>query len=258
MADRLPPRFFRSFDGVELAYHELGEGRPLVLIHGYFSTAHENWVRYGHAAAIAERGFRVIMPDLRAHGDSSAPHDPGAYPPDALTDDAFALLEHLGLAPAGGDEYDLAGYSLGARTLMRMMARGARPGRAALAGMGLSGIEQAAGRSDFFKRVLQHPEPFAFGTAEWRAQAFLKTIGGDPEALIRVLDTMVDTTRAQLTALAMPILVVAGADDRDTGSPQDLAAVLPDGRYEEIPGNHMSAVVKPDLGQAIADFLAEA
>ena len=53
----LPLHHFRSRDGLELAYREMGTGRPLVLIHGFFSTAMVNWVRYGHAAKIAARGI---------------------------------------------------------------------------------------------------------------------------------------------------------------------------------------------------------
>ena len=40
-----------------------------------------NWIKFGHAARIAAAGFRVIMPDLRAHGLSGRPHDPEYYPP---------------------------------------------------------------------------------------------------------------------------------------------------------------------------------
>ncbi len=68
-------------DGVELAWHEKGEGRPLVLLHGLFSDAAMNWIKFGHAERLAAAGYRVIMPDLRAHGASSAPHDAAAYPP---------------------------------------------------------------------------------------------------------------------------------------------------------------------------------
>ncbi len=78
----IDPQFFDSFDGERLAWREIrpetGGGRPLVLIHGYFSDAHTNWIRYGHAATIATAGFRVIMPDLRAHGSSAKPHEPSA------------------------------------------------------------------------------------------------------------------------------------------------------------------------------------
>jgi hypothetical protein len=51
-------------------------------------------------------------------------------------------------------------------------------------------------------------------------------------------------------------LVLAGAEDRDNGSAEALAEILPNSRYVEVPGNHMSAVTKPDLGRAIANFLA--
>ena len=246
----LPVHRFQGRDGTELAYREIGEGRPVVLIHGYFSTAFVNWLRYGHAAAIAARGRRVIMPDLRAHGDSARPHEAAAYPPDVLADDGFALVDHLGLT-----DYDLGGYSLGGRTVVRMLARGAAPGRAIVAGMGLEGIVDAAGRGGHFRHILTHLGSFERGTPEWMAEAFLKTVGGDPVALLRILDTFVDTPRAALARIDLPVLVLAGAEDDDNGSAEALAAALPDGRHAAIPGNHMSAVAKPELGTAIADFL---
>jgi pimeloyl-ACP methyl ester carboxylesterase len=246
----LPVQHFPGRDGAELAYREMGEGRPLVLVHGYFSTATVNWVRYGHAAEIAARGYRVIMPDLRGHGDSAKPHDAAAYPPDVLADDGFALVEKLGLT-----DYDLGGYSLGARTTVRMLARGATPGRAILAGMGLEGIIHTAGRGAHFRRILTNLGTFKAGSAEWMAEAFLKTVGGDPVALLHILDTFVDTPREALARIGMPTLVLVGAEDNDNGSAEALSAALPDGRYAVVPGNHMSAVTKPELGAAIADFL---
>ena len=245
-----PARYFRAWDGVTLAYRELGEGRHVVLIHGFFSNAAGNWIRYRHAARIAARGYRLVMPDLRGHGDSAKPHDPFAYPPDVLADDGFALLEHLGVT-----DYDLGGYSLGARTTVRMLARGARPGRAIIAGAGWDGIVNTAGRGTHFRHILTNLGSFERGSAEWMAEAFLRTVGGDPVALLHVLDTFVDTPRSDLERIDIPALVLMGAEDNDTGSGEDLAAALPQGRYEVIPGNHMSAVTKPELGIAIADYL---
>jgi len=242
---------FESFDGVALAWHEMGEGRPLVLIHGYFSNAYTNWIRYGHAARIAAKGYRVIMPDLRAHGESAKPHDPAAYPPDVLMRDGFALIEHLGLG-----DYDLAGYSLGARTTVRMATNGATPKRVVLGGVGLEGLVHTAGRGSYFHNVLTNLGSFQRGTSEWMTEAFLKTTKGDPEALLLILNTFVDTPREAIAAIQQPVLVVAGVDDDDNGSAEDVAALLPHGTHVAIPGNHMSAVVQPELGQAIADFLA--
>lgn len=241
---------FIAPDGVRLAWHELGEGRPIILIHGLFSNADMNWIRFGHAAKLAKLGYRVIMPDLRAHGASDAPHDPARYPPDVLADDQFALIRHLGL-----EDFDLGGYSLGARTTMRMLARGARPGRVVLSGMGLSGLLGTSRRADHFRHILTNLGSFARGTPEWNAEAFLKTTGGDPKALLSVLDTFTDTPEAVIHAIDRPVLVLCGEDDRDNGSAPDLAAAIPTATLVEVPGGHMSAVVKPELGDALAAWL---
>ncbi len=247
----LPVHHFRGPDGVDLAYRDLGEGRPLVLIHGYVSNALVNWVRYGHAAKLAAAGYRVIMPDLRGHGDSAKPHDPAAYPPDILAEDGLALVRHLGLA-----DYDLGGYSLGGRTTVRMLARGARPARAIVAGMGLEGILDTQGRGGFFRRVFANPGTFARGSIEWATEAFVKTVNGDTEALLGVLDTAVDTPREALAGMDLPILVLTGADDNDNGSAADLAKALPHAAHRIVPGNHMSAVTRPEFSDAIVEWLA--
>lgn len=249
----LPVQHFRARDGLELAYREMGTGRPLVLIHGFFSTAMVNWVRYGHAAKIAARGVRVIMPDLRGHGDSAKPHDPKFYPRDVLADDGLALVEHLKLT-----DYDLGGYSLGARTTVRMLVRGATPGRAIVSGMGLEGILRTGERGGHFRNILTNLGKHKAGSAEWMAEAFMKTVGGDPIALLNILNTFADTPAEALARIEMPTLVLTGAEDDDNGSGEALADALPRGRYVVVPGNHMSAVTKPELGAAIADFVGAA
>ena len=242
---------FAAADGTMLAWRELGRGRPVVLIHGLFSNAVTNWIRYGHAERIAARGFRVIMPDLRGHGESAAPHDPARYPPDILTADALALIDHLGL-----EDYDLGGYSLGGRTVVRMLAGGAAPARAIVAGMGLDGIVDPVARGAFFRAVLADPAAHPRGSPGYLAAAFLKTTGADARALLPLVDSFVPTAAAALAAIATPTLVCCGAEDQDNGSARALAHALADARYVEVPGTHMSAVTKPQLGEAIARFLA--
>lgn len=241
---------FASFDGTELAWHETGEGRPLVLLHGYFSDAQTNWIKYGHAATLAAAGFRVIMPDLRAHGGSSKPHDAAAYPKDVLADDGFALIEHLGLT-----DYDLGGYSLGGRTVARMLVRGATPRRAVISGMGLAGLTDTQARIDHFASVFAGLGSHKQGSPAWMAEAFLKTTGGDPIALEHLLYTSIDTPAEDLAALTIPLGVICGVDDSDNGSAAALAEMVPGATLIEVPGNHMSAVTKPDLGIAFRDFL---
>lgn len=246
----LPVNHYRGRDGASLVYRELGDGRPVVLIHGFFSTAYVNWIRYGHAKLLADSGFRVIMPDLRAHGGSDKTHNPQHYPRDVLADDAFGLIDQLGLT-----DYDLGGYSLGARTTVRMLVRGAQPGRAVVAGMGLGGITEVEKRNEFFARVFDGLGTHERGSEEWRSEAFMHTTGGDPVPLRLVLETSVGATVDELAGITTPTLVVMGDDDRGHGSGAELADAMPLAKFVEVPGNHMSAVTDPALGIAMRDFL---
>jgi pimeloyl-ACP methyl ester carboxylesterase len=241
---------FKTSDGIDIAWREIGQGRPLLLIHGFMSEAETNWIKYGHAAALADAGYRVIMPDLRAHGRSGKPHAAAYYPRDVLAHDQFALLTHLGIT-----DYDLAGYSLGGRTVSRMLAQHAKPGRAIISGMGLEGLVQTGNRSAYFRDVFDNLGNHERGSTAWMAEAFLKTTGGNPVALRLVLDTFVDTSEADIASWTVPVAVVCGERDDDNGSAAALAALLQRGKLFTVPGNHMSAVVKPELGQALVEAL---
>jgi pimeloyl-ACP methyl ester carboxylesterase len=242
---------FTASDGAELVWYEVGTGYPIVLLHGLFSDADTNWIKFGHAAAIAARGFRLILPDLRAHGRSAKPHDPASYPPDILADDGLALIRHLGLT-----DYDLGGYSLGGRTAARMVILGAAPRRLVISGMGLRGMLDTGRRAAHFKKILTGLGTHQRGSPEWLAEAFLRTTKGDPQALLPLLESFVNSTEAELREIAVRTLVLAGVEDQDNGPAEDLADLLPNARFAEIPGNHMSTVTKPEFGRAIGDFLA--
>jgi pimeloyl-ACP methyl ester carboxylesterase len=238
-------------DGVELAYHELGEGRPVILLHGLFSSAEMNWIRFGHAEKIAAVGLRVIMPDLRAHGHSGKPHDPANYPDGILARDVRELVETLGL-----DDFDLGGFSLGARTTVEAIGTGLEPGKAFLAGMGLQGLQRWAKRKRFFLEAIDVFDTASRGDPHWLAIQFMKTMNVDRTAAALLLESFADCEQGWLDAFAMPTLVLLGDDDSDNGSGEDLAAALPDATFRQVPGTHMSSVTKPEFGRAIADFLA--
>ena len=245
---------FAGRDGVQLACRQTGSGRPLVLLHG-FMGAGSHMLSYGPASALAERGHRVIVPDLRGHGDSAKPRDPAAYPPDVLADDGLALIGHLGL---GDGDYDLGGYSLGGRIVVRMLVRGAKPGRAIVAGQGLAKVSGPQG-GGVNHRVLTalvdgvaiEPDSPGARIAHW-----ISELGADPLALLHVLNSMVPTPEDALRQIATPTLVAIGDQDERSDA-DELAALMRDARLVRVPGDHGSALAAPELTSAIDAFLAE-
>ena len=242
---------FESFDGTRLALHRAGEGRPLVLLHGLFSSAEMNWIKWGHARLLAERGHEVLMLDFRVHGESEAPEDPAAYPPNVLVRDVAALIDHLAL-----DDYDLGGFSLGARTSLHGVAHGVlQPARLIVGGMGTAGLGEWQKRSAFFRRVIDEFDAIPRGDPAYFSMQFLKSQRVNRTAARLLLDTMPDLDLAMLANIAMPTLVVCGDEDRDNGSAEELAGLIADAEYVEVPGTHMGSVTKPELGQAMAQWL---
>jgi pimeloyl-ACP methyl ester carboxylesterase len=245
---------FAGRDGVALAFHETGSGRPLVLLGGFIGSG-SHMLEHGLAPALAKQGFRVIAPDLRGHGYSAKPHDPAAYPPDVLADDGLALVEHLGFSDG---EYDLGGYSLGARIVVRMLVRGAKPARAIVAGQGLAKVSgpQGGGPNQrvltaLVNNVVIEPDSPDAPFAHW-----ISKFGADPQALLHVLNSSVPTPEAALRQITIPTLVAIG--DHDERSDADkLAALMRDARFVRVPGDHGSAFAAPELAAAVASFLAE-
>lgn len=243
-------QFYSGFGGAKLALHKLGAGRPVIMLHGLFSDANVNWVKFGHAAKLAAAGFECLMPDLRAHGASARPHDPAAYPLDVLAADLSALVEHLGLT-----DYDLIGFSLGARTAARGVIGGLTPRRLVLAGMGLEGLAGWARRQDFFVDVIDRFGTIRPGDDAYMAQQFMKTMKIDGVAARLLLGSMADTDPGDLSAITMPTLVLCGAEDRDNGDPHALVAALPDATFAEVPGTHMGSVAQGAMGDELVRFV---
>jgi 2-succinyl-6-hydroxy-2,4-cyclohexadiene-1-carboxylate synthase len=93
-----------TINGLEMHYRERGQGFPVVLVHGFTGNS-RNWAL---TVPVLAREFRTISVDLRGHGHSAKPVRAEDYTLEAMADDVFALLQHLGVR-----ECYLAGHSMG-------------------------------------------------------------------------------------------------------------------------------------------------
>jgi pimeloyl-ACP methyl ester carboxylesterase len=239
-------------DGVELAWRELGSGRPFLLLHGLMGSG-ALLARQGLATTLAGHGYRVILPDLRGHGDSGRPHDPACYPPDILADDVLALLAHLDLG-----DYDLGGYSMGAKLVLRLLARGARPAHAIVGGQGVDALDAESDRTSGHRRVLAAAAggpPLPAGSPQEPMLNWIRQSDIDPQAVSLVLGAFVATPAEALRTVPVPTLIVVGEQDSRGGTADALADLLPHAQVVRVPGDHVTAPEAPEFAAAVLEFL---
>jgi pimeloyl-ACP methyl ester carboxylesterase len=104
-----------TINGISMHYVEQGDGMPVVLCHG-FPHLWFSWHR--QITALADAGYRVIAPDMRGMGQTSAPLEVEAYDVDHICGDLLGLLQHAGVERAvfaGLDFGAFASYDLALR-----------------------------------------------------------------------------------------------------------------------------------------------
>jgi pimeloyl-ACP methyl ester carboxylesterase len=219
--------------------------RPVLLVHGFASSADHNWRRPGWLDLLADAGRETIAVDLPGHGQAPRPASPQDYP---------SVEDHVAWAITGHELLDAIGFSAGAHVLLRLAAaQPARFLRLALLGVG----DGVFGRND--------PEPIVAaleGTTDpdnrtgivFRRLA--DGLGNDREALVAFLRRpQSPLAAAELAGISCPVLVVLG--DGDPAGPGDaLVAAMPDARLVTLRGvDHFGTPGDVRCMQAVLDFL---
>ncbi len=255
MSAGLPEFSFFKHDGLKLAYFDEGEpsGEPILLIHGFASTALVNWVHPGWLQTLGNAGYRVIAIDNRGHGNSDKPHDPEAYHVPLMAADAIGLLDHLGIPQA-----HLMGYSMGARiTAFAAMADPHRVHSAIFGGLGI-GMITGVGDWDPIADALTAPSLSDVTHERGRMfRAFADQTGSDRLALAACIRTSRDLVTAdEIGKIDIPTLIGVGTKDDIAGSPHELAELMPNAKAIDIPGrDHMLAVGDRVFKKAVLEFL---
>jgi pimeloyl-ACP methyl ester carboxylesterase len=241
-------------DGVTIAYETAGQGPPILLIHGFASTARFNWWDTGWVKTLAEAGRAVITFDHRGHGESEKLYDPALYPAAEMAEDARRLLDHLGIQQA-----DVMGYSMGARVSAFLAIR--HPGRvrrAVFAGLA-SRMITGVGGAEAIARALEAPAKD--DVADPGARAF-RIFAEQTKSDLKALAACIRSSREKITAeelgkINLPVLVVAGEKDDVAGDVETLVRAISGAKGVTLPGrNHMNAVGDRGYKDAVLAFLA--
>ena len=223
--------FVTTVDGLSLAASTSGpDAAPAVLaVHGFASTAHDNWVAAGWPRALD--GFRLITYDVRGHGASDSPHDASFYTGIRLRSDALAVLDHFGVERA-----HWLGYSFGAR-LGLDVAREA-PGR--IASLSLGGLPS--------QNPLAGPLPEGLLAA-------MQLPGRDPLALAAFVEGFGAEGATRTEPVEAPTLLVTGDADTVAHDPAALAAAL-NAELVLLPGRtHSNAFTARGFKEAVVAFI---
>jgi pimeloyl-ACP methyl ester carboxylesterase len=250
--------FFDS-DGVRIRYLDQGHGKPVLLIHGFGSSADENWVRTGMVARLARR-WRVIAYDARGHGHSDKPHDPASYGLAHMRADAVALLDHLKIARAR-----MMGYSMGGRIVLEVLMRHPeRPSAIVLGGYGQGGQIATPGQRHRIAAALLAEDPAVIeDVLARRFRRGAERNGKDLRALAACIgaeettDAAATIDYAAIRRVAAPVLIATGDKDIIAGDPRPLTGWFRDARVALLEGgDHVTVPADPRFHQAVEDFFA--
>jgi len=246
--------FATAPDGIRLAYEVVGQGEPVVLVHGFGASRVQNWRAPGWYETLAGAGYRVIALDCRGHGDSDKPHDSARYGEDAMTNDIAAVMQ-----AAGHDAAFVMGYSMGGSLTIRLLHNQPKRVRAAVIG----GVG-----SNYFSRTNDWRTAIADGLIAKDASSlsptqrmfreFASQPGKDVLALAACMRApRSPLSRQDLAAIATPSLVVCGEADQVSGPAEALASALGHARAVTVPKrDHMLTVGDKLYKQAVVAFLA--
>ena len=243
-----------SSGGVDIAFRDEGEGPPVLLIHGFASSARINWVNPGWFAALNGAGYRAIALDNRGHGESQKLYAPADYAIGTMADDVARLLDHLGIETA-----DLIGYSMGGRIAVALAIL--HPGRVrslVLGGVG-DGLAHGMRNGEAIAAAMEAADPGDIrDEAALGFRRFADRNASDRRALAACARALLSPFAPERIAeVAQKVLVVNGGEDVIAGSTAGLTALLRRSKLLEIPRrDHMTAVGDKAFKAAALEFLA--
>jgi pimeloyl-ACP methyl ester carboxylesterase len=239
---------------VEIAYHDEGEGDPIVLVHGFASTKNVNWIYPSWISTLTKAGRRVIALDNRGHGESSKLYDPEEYHIGTMAGDVRALMDHLNIERA-----DIMGYSLGSRIAAYLATRDPQRLRSVIiAGLGMGLIEGGGPGENVALALEANSIDDVTDPVGKTFRAFADQTRSDRRALAACLrGSRRLMTKDEAATIKGPVLIAVGTKDDVAGSAHRLAEVITQAEVLDIPDrDHMRTVGDRVYKEGVIDFLS--
>ena len=240
-------------NGTKIAYLDTGEGLPVLLVHGFASNVDVNWVDPGWTSFLVDNGYRVIALDNRGHGASQKYYETDKYSWELMAGDVAGLAEQLGLVKP-----HIMGYSMGARITATLASKmGDKLGKVILAGNGYNMISGEFPWQDICNDLLAESDEDVSYEIGNVFRLFAKSTNSDLKALAACVEGRAMTMpEAAFRAIESEVLVIAGEKDDVALTPEKVAQLIANSRYEVIPRrNHMNAVGDKVYKQKVLEFL---
>ncbi|MFT3701520.1 MAG: alpha/beta hydrolase [Agriterribacter sp.] len=239
--------YFSSFDGTKIYYESRGKGKTILLVHGFIVNS-SSWKKTMLYTDLLNKGYRVVLSDLRGNGHSDKPHDSTAYDNDAEAKDIMLLMDKLRIK-----SYAAIGYSRGSIITARLLVLDKRVKAAVLGGMGIEFTNPAWPRRLMFYHALRGEEvPELKGAMDYVEQQKL-----DRLALAWMQRSQPSTSQDVLSKVQQPVLVVWGKEDQYSSTAPELAKLFPHFTTATVPGEHGDASQSADFSIAVQSFFKQ-
>jgi len=247
-------------DGLKIYYEIFGQGKPLMLVHGWGSDLKQSWVETGWVELF--KPFRmVIAMDCRGHGKSEKPYDQKVYSYSAMAQDVLQLMNHLKLVKT-----DIFGYSMGAYMVVHLLGHNTERFSSVIMG-GIGDETEESKDARFIADALRIKDSThitnPLGKA-YRAYVDSNTLNDHEALALSALQMWPEGYPAELGGVGLanvniPALIINGADDFPyVKSDEKLADSIPTAKLVRIPNrNHMTVVNDQDFKNEIVKFLKQ-
>jgi pimeloyl-ACP methyl ester carboxylesterase len=241
-------------DGIAIAYETHGEGRPILLIHGFGSSGKINWIDTGWVQTLSDAGYQPITFDNRGHGASRKLYDAQLYFAHDMAEDAVHLLDHLGV-----QRCPVIGYSMGARIAAYLcLNHPDRVSAAVFGGLGRNLVTGLEDSEEIISALTAESLASVTGRTARQFRIFAEHNKADRAALAAcMINSREPMPEGDVRRIQTPILVAVGETDDMAGAAGGLSDLLPNAEAFTIPRrDHMRATGDPAFKQAALAFLS--